>query len=145
MLAICCCVVKQGRCTKRNESTEMQTLGAIRIATYNYSINVLSKCSNIISHRSSIFEDRHIDLRRSTHRSPKADTSIFKSRHIDLAKVSTLIIDLRRSTIDHRSSKVDRSSKIEDTNMAPTTQRRTDNSSPNIVHNGASRYYTIDI
>ena len=57
--------------------------------TYNYTINVSSKCGNIISHRSSVFEGRHnaIDLRRSAHRS-----SIFESRHIDL----------RRST--HRSS-----------------------------------------
>ena len=56
---------------------------------YNYTINVSSKCGNIISHRSSVFEGRHnaIDLRRSAHRS-----SIFESRHIDL----------RRST--HRSS-----------------------------------------
>ena len=58
--------------------------------TVNYTINVLSKCGNIISHRSSVFEGRQlnaIDLRRSAHRS-----SIFESRHIDL----------RRST--HRSS-----------------------------------------
>ena len=77
---------------------------------YNYSINVLSKCSNIISHRSSKV-DRHIDhrsskvdtstinLRRSTHQS-----SIFEGRHIDhrSSKVDT-------SIIDHRSSKVDTS------------------------------------
>ena len=60
---------------------------------YNYSINVLSKCSNIISHRSSKV-DRHtrviitstpakvdtsiIDLRRSRHRSLKVNTSISK-------------------------------------------------------------------
>ena len=85
---------------------------------YNYTINVLSKCSNIISHRSSrstqrpsIFEGWHIDHpsskvdtsidpRRSSHRS-----SIFKSRHIDL----------RRST--HRSSK------IEGGNIAPTFRK----------------------
>ena len=56
---------------------------------YNNTINVSSKCGNIISHRSSVFEGRHnaIDLRRSAHRS-----LIFESRHIDL----------RRST--HRSS-----------------------------------------
>ena len=56
---------------------------------YNYTINVSSKCGNIISHRSSVFEGRHkaIDLRSSAHRS-----SIFESRHIGL----------RRST--HRSS-----------------------------------------
>ena len=60
--------------------------------------------SNIILHRSSkvdtsIFESRHTDLRRSTHRSSKVDT------------------DLRRST--HRCSK------IEGGNIAPTTQHRT--------------------
>ena len=96
-----------------NESTEVQTLGVIRIQLI-YSINVLSKYSSLISHRPSIFEGRHIDhrsskvntsifegqhidLRRSTHRSPKVNTSIFEGQHIDL----------RRST--HRSSKVDTS------------------------------------
>ena len=66
-----------------NESSEVQTLG----------INVLSNCSNIISHRSSVFEGRHndhrsskvgtsiIDLRRSTHR-----PSIFEGRHIDIRR-----------------------------------------------------------
>ena len=51
---------------------------------YNYTINVSSKCGNIISHRSSGFEGRHnaIDLRRSAHRS-----SIFESRHIDLRRL----------------------------------------------------------
>ena len=36
---------------------------------YNYTINVLSKCSNIISHQSSVFEvdTTAIDLRRSAH------------------------------------------------------------------------------
>ena len=79
----------------------------------------MSKCSNIISHRSSkvdtltidlrwstrwssFFEGRYIDLQRSTHRSSKVDTSIFVGRHIDL----------RRST--HRSSKT------EGGNIAPT-------------------------
>ena len=107
---------------------------------YNYSINVLSKCSNIISHRSSVFESRHIDLRRLTHRS-----SIFKGRHIDhrSSNVDTSIskgrhIDLRTST--HRSPKVDtsifesrhidlrrpthRSLKIEGGNIAPTIHHR---------------------
>ena len=79
---------------------------------YNYTINVSSKCGNIISHRSSVFEGRHnaIDLRRSAHRFSKVDTSIFEGRHID-----------------HRSSKVDnRSSKIEGGNIAPTNQHRAD-------------------
>ena len=74
---------------------------------YNYTINVLSKCSNIISHRSSVFEGRHND-----HRSSKVDTSI---------------IDPRRLT--HRSSIFEsrhRSSKIEGGNTIPTTQHRTD-------------------
>ena len=78
---------------------------------YNYSINVLSKCSNIISHRSSIFkgsthqsskgqhinnrflkvgtstfESRHINLRKLAHRSLKVDTSIFEGRHIDFQR-----------------------------------------------------------
>ena len=94
--------------------------------TYNYTINVSSKCGNIISHRSSVFEGRNnaIDLRRSAHIS-----SIFESRHIDL----------RRST--HRSSK------IEGRNIAPTTQHRTD--IPTICHRILSttalhNYYTQD-
>ena len=104
----------------------------------NYSITVLSKCSSIISHRSSIFESRHIDLRRSTHHR----SSIFEGRHIDHRSIFEgrhIDRDLRRST--HQSSK------IEGGNIAPTTQHRTDNaihslkglrySSPNIVHNGA--------
>ena len=115
------------------------------------------------THRSSIFEGRHIDLRPSTidHRPSIIDhrSSIFDHR--------PSIIDLRPSTIDlrpsifastfdhrhsifdhrssHRSSTIDlrtsifehRSSKIEGGNIAPTIQHRTDNSSPNIVHNGA--------
>ena len=110
----------------------MQTLGVIRIQLI-YSINVLSKYSSLISHRPSIFEGRHIDHRRSTHRSPKVDTSIFEGRHNDL----------RRST--HRSSKVDTSwhrssiferryidlrklphrfSKIEGRNITPTIRHR---------------------
>ena len=67
---------------------------------YNYSINVLRKCSNIISHRSHrslTVNTSIIDLQRSTHRSPKVDTSVSEGRHIDL----------RKST--HRSSKVDTS------------------------------------
>ena len=48
---------------------------------YNYTINVLSKCSNIISYRSSVFEGRHND-----HQSSKVDTSIFESRHINLRR-----------------------------------------------------------
>ena len=94
---------------------------------YNYSINVLSKCSSIISHRSSKV-DRHIDPRRSTHRS-----SIFEAGHIDLrksSKVDISIIDLQKST--HRSSKVD-TSIFKDRRQ----KYRTDNLSPNIVHNGA--------
>ena len=82
---------------------------------YNYTINVLSKCSNIISHRSSVFEGRHND-----HRSSKVYTSIVdlrKSTHRS-SKVDTSIIDLRRST--HRSSK------IEGGNIALTNQHRTD-------------------
>ena len=73
---------------------------------YHYTINVLSKCSNIISHRSSVFEvdTTAIDLRRSAHRS-----LIFEGRHTyhRSSKFDTSIVDLRKST--HRSSKVDTS------------------------------------
>ena len=135
---------------------------------YNYSINVLSKCSSIISRRSSKI-DRHIDhrsskvdtstinLRRSTHRS-----SIFEGCHIDhqSSKVDTSIsegqhIDLRKSTHDHQSSMVDtsisegrhidlqksrhRSSKLDTFTFADRRQKhRTDNLSLNIVHKGAA-------
>ena len=70
---------------------------------YNYiTINVLSKCSNIISHRSSAFEGRHNDNRSS--------------------KIDTSIIHLRRLT--HLSTH--RSSKIKGGNIVPATQHRTD-------------------
>ena len=73
---------------------------------YNYSINVLSKYSSIISHRSSKVDTSTINLRRSTHRSSKVRTSIINLRRSThrSSKVGTSIIDLRRST--HRSSKV---------------------------------------
>ena len=92
---------------------------------YSYSINDLSKCSNIISHnlRGSTHRSSKVDtsifLRRSTHRSSKVNTSISEGRHIDLrksthrsSKVNTSIsegrhIHLQKST--HRSSKVDTS------------------------------------
>ena len=81
-----------------NESTEVQTLGVIRIQLI-YSINVLSKYSSLISHRPSIFEGRHID-----HRSSKVNTSISEGRHIDLRRSTHRDIDLRKAI--HRSSKV---------------------------------------
>ena len=110
-----------------NESTEVQTLGVIRIQLI-YSINVLSKYSSLISHRPSIFEGRHIDhrsskvntsisegrhidLRRSTQRSSKVDTSIFEGRHI-----VTSIVYLRK--LPHRFSK------IEGRNITPTIRHR---------------------
>ena len=83
--------------------------------TYNCTINVLSKCSNIISHRSLVFEGRHNDhryskvgtsiihLRRSTHRSSKVDTST---------------LDLRRST--YRSWKIKGGNIAQTPNIAPT-------------------------
>ena len=75
---------------------------------YNYSINVLSKCSNIISHRSSVFEGQCLDLQRSAHRSPKVDIDLRKSTHrpskVDTSTIDLRHIDLRKST--HRSSKV---------------------------------------
>ena len=72
-----------------NESTEVQTLGAIRIQLYHQCFEQVwqHNFTSIIglrrsAHRSSIFESRHIDLRRSTHRS-----SIFEGRHIDLRRL----------------------------------------------------------
>ena len=43
---------------------------------YNYTINVLSKCSNIILHQSSVFEGRHNDHLSSKVGTSKVDTSI---------------------------------------------------------------------
>ena len=124
----------------------MQTLGIIRIQLI-YSINVLSKYSSLILHRPSIFEGRHIDLRRSTyqspifegrhvdHRSSKVNTSISEGRHIDLRgrHIVTSIferryIDLRKSP--HRSSSC-ATSIFEDRRQ----KHHTYNSPPNIVHN----------
>ena len=60
-----------------------------------------------IDYRSSKVDTSIISLRRSTHPSPKVDTAIFESRHIDLRRSTHREIDLRRAT--HRSSKVDTS------------------------------------
>ena len=94
---------------------------------YNYSINVSSKCSNIISHRSSILEGRHIDRRSS-----KVDTSIFEGRHIDhrSSKVDTSIFEDRR-----RKHRTDNPTSHRQPNIAPTfRQFITEYCSPNIVH-----------
>ena len=103
---------------KRNESTEVQTLSAIRIELYHQCFEQVY--SNIISHQSLVFEvdTTAIDLRRSAHRSSRISS-----------KVDTSIIDPRRST--HRSSIFEsryidlrrathRYAKIEGGNIAPT-------------------------
>ena len=101
-----------------NESTEVQTLGVIRIQLI-YSINVLSKYSSLISHRPSIFEGRHIDLRRSTHQSP-----IFEGRHVDhrSSKVNTSISEGRH--IDLQKSPHRRRSKAETSHLQFVTEYR---------------------
>ena len=110
------------------KSTEVQTLGVIRIQLI-YSINVLSKYSSLISHQPSIFEGRHIDLRRSTHRSSKVNTSISEGRHIDLRRSTHRDIDRLSSKGDtsiFESRHIDlrksphRFSKIEGRNITPT-------------------------
>ena len=110
-----------------NESTEVQTLGVIRIQLI-YSINVLSKYSSLISHRPSIFEGRHID-----HRSSKVNTSISEGRHIDLRRSTHRDIDRRSSKGDtsiFESRHIDlrksphRFSKIEGRNITPTIRHR---------------------
>ena len=97
-----------------------------------------------IDYQSSMVDTSITDLRRSTHRSskvthpsPKVDSSIFDSRHIHLRRLTHCDIifegrhiDLRRAT--HRYSKVNidlrkstlRSSKIEGGNITPTIRRR---------------------
>ena len=90
-----------------------------QLFAYKYTINVLSKCSNIISHRSSVFEGRQrpsiFEGRHIDHPSSKVDTSIIDRR----STYRSVIVDLRKSI--YRSSKVDTSiSKIEGRNIAPT-------------------------
>ena len=123
-------------CYINNESTEVQTLVAIRIQLYHQCFEQVwqHNFTSIIGLRG-----RHnaIDLRRSAHRS-----SIFEGRHIyhRSSKVDTSIVDLRKST--HRSSKVD-TSIFEDrrrkhrTNI-PTIRHR-------ILSTTAIHSYTIDI
>ena len=115
----------------RNESTEVQTLGAIRIQLYHQCFE------QVWQHNFTSI----IGLRRSTqrHRSSKVGTSIVDLRKStqQSSKVDTSIIDLRRST--HRSSK------IEGGNIASTTQHRAD--IPTIRHRILSttalhNYYT---
>ena len=119
------------------------------VFAYSYSINMLSKYSSLISHRPSMFEGRLINhrsskvdtsiigLRRSTHPSPKVDTSkvdtsISEGRHIVTSIFEGRHIDIRKST--HRSSKVD-ASIFEDRRR----KHHTYNSSSNIVHNCAPK------
>ena len=105
------------------------------------------------NHRSSKVDTSIIGLRRSTHPSPKVDTSIFESRHIDLRRSTHRDIDIRRAT--HRSSKVDtsiidlrksthRSSKIEGGSITPTIHRRI-LSTTALLSPWSRRSYTIDI
>ena len=68
-----------------------------------------------------------IDPRRSTHRS-----SIFESRHTNFRWSTHRPSILEGRHIDLRRSK------------AETSHRHSDNSSPNIVHNGAPWLYTQD-
>ena len=108
---------------------------------YNYTINVLSKCSNIISHRSSVFEGRHNDHRSSKVGTSKVDTSIidsrrlthrssiFESRHRSL-KVDTLIFEDRKQK--HRTDN-------------PTAHRHSDNSSWTIQYCPQQRSIVITL
>ena len=101
--------------------------------------------------KSSKVDTSIIGLRRSTHPSPKVDTSIFESRHIDLRRSTHRDIDLRRAT--HRSSKVDtsiidlrksthRSSKIEGGNITPTIRRRILSTTALLISPWSRRSYT---
>ena len=107
-----------------------------------------------INHRSSKVDTSVIGLRRSTHPSPKVDSSIFESRHIHLRRSTHRDIDLQRAT--HRYSKVNtsifegrhidirklthRSSKV-DASIFEDRRRKhhTYNSSSNIAHNCAPK------
>ena len=75
------------RKTMQNESTEVQTLGAIRIELYHQCFEQVwqHNFTSIIGirrstqrHRSSKVDTSIVDLRKSTHRSSKVDTSIFE-------------------------------------------------------------------
>ena len=81
---------------QKHRGTEVQTLGAIRIQLYHQcfeqvwqhnSTSIIGLRRSTQRHRSSKVGTSIVDLRKSTHRSSKVDTSI----------------------IDHRSSKVDTS------------------------------------
>ena len=97
-------------CTHTCLATLMKALKckpSAQLFAYKYTINVLSKCSNIISHRSSVFEGR-----RNDHRSSKVGTSIIhlrrsilEGRHIDPSSsiFESRYIDLRRPTTQHRT------------------------------------------
>ena len=86
------------------------------------------------THQSPIFEGRHIGHRSSkaAHPSLKVDSSIFESRHIHLRRSTHRDIDIRKLT--HRSSKVD-ASIFEDRRR----KHHTYNSSSNIAHNCAPK------
>ena len=115
-----------------NESTEVRANPRRNSHTAIYSINILSKYSSLISHRcskvdtsinhrSAKVDTSIIGLRRSTHPSPKVDTSISEGRHIVTSisegrHIVTSIFEGRH--IDHRSSK------IEGGNITPTIRRR---------------------
>ena len=127
-----------------NLQNQMKTLNCKLPAqfAYNYTINVLSKYSYIISHRSSVFEGRYNDhryskvgtsiihLRRSTHlssilegrhidrRSSKVVTSIFEGRHIDLRRSSHRSSIFKGRNIDLRRSKAETSHR--QPNIGPT-------------------------
>ena len=107
-----------------------------------------------INHRSSKVDTSVIGLRRSTHPSPKVDSSIFESRHIHLRRSTHRDIDLRRAT--HRYSKVNtsifegrhidirklthRSSKVDASTFEDRRRKHhTYNSSSNIAHNCAPK------
>ena len=93
----------------------------------------------------TIFTGTNIPVtgRHINHRSSKVDTSIFESRHIDLRRSTHRDIDLRRAT--HRSSKIDTSiiDLRKSTHRSIFEDRRrkhhTYNSSSNIVHNCAPK------
>ena len=89
-------------------------------------IDYRSSMVDISNHRSSKVDTSVIGLRTSTHPSPKVDSSIFESRHIHLRRSTHRDIDLRRAT--HRYSKVNTSI------FESRRKHHTYNSSSNIAH-----------
>ena len=138
------------RSTHRSSTIDLRpSIFDHRPSTFDHRPSIFDHRPSTFDHRSSTIDHRSsyrsstIDLRRSKVETSHRQSNIAPTiRHRILSTMALQTIDLRLSIIDLRidlrtSIFEHRSSKIEGGNIAPTIQHRTDNSSPNIVHNGA--------